>query len=35
RLDQATGEEMFRRLLGELQNTYEFPNEFSVKDGKK
>lgn len=35
RLDLATGEEMFRRLLGELQNTYEFPNEFSVKDGKK
>ena len=35
RLDLATGEEMFRLLLGELQNTYEFPNEFSIKDGKK
>lgn len=35
RLDFATGEKLFRRLLGELQNSYEFPNEFSVKDGKK
>ncbi|MBK6963518.1 MAG: DUF2764 family protein [Bacteroidales bacterium] len=35
RLDYATGEGLFRRLLGELQNSYEFPNEFSVKDGKK
>ncbi|MHC1775041.1 MAG: DUF2764 family protein [Lentimicrobium sp.] len=35
RLDFATGEGLFRRLLGELQNSYEFPNEFSVKDGKK
>lgn len=35
RLDQATGEKLFRRLLGELQNSYEFPNEFSIKDGKK
>lgn len=35
KLDQPTGEEMFRRLLGELQNSYEFPNEFSVNDGKK
>lgn len=35
KLDQPTGEEMFRRLLGELHNSYEFPNEFSIKDGKK
>jgi hypothetical protein len=35
RLDQPTGEEMFRRLLGELKNSYEFPNEFSIKDGRK
>lgn len=35
RLDLATGEEMFRLLLGQLQNSYEFPNEFSIKDGKK
>jgi len=35
RLDQATGEEMFRRLLSQLQNSYEFPNEFSAKDGRK
>ncbi|MBK6345045.1 MAG: DUF2764 family protein [Bacteroidales bacterium] len=35
KLDYATGEEMFRRMLGELQNSYEFPNEFSIKDGKK
>lgn len=35
RLDFATGEKLFRRLLGDLQNSYEFPNEFSVKDGKK
>jgi len=35
KLDQPTGEEMFRRMLSELHNSYEFPNEFSVKDGKK
>lgn len=35
KLDQPTGEEMFKRLLGDLLNSYEFPNEFSVKDGKK
>ncbi len=35
RLDQSTGEEMFRRLLGELKHSYEFPNEFSIKDGRK
>lgn len=35
KLDLPTGEEMFRRMLGELHNSYEFPNEFSVKDGKK
>jgi len=35
RLDLFTGEEMFRLLLSELQNSYEFPNEFSIKDGKK
>jgi len=34
-LDYATGEEMFRKMLGDLQNSYEFPNEFSIKDGKK
>lgn len=34
-LDYATGEEMFRKILGDLQNSYEFPNEFSIKDGKK
>lgn len=35
KLDKATGEELFRQLLGDLQNSYEFPNEFSVKDGRK
>jgi len=35
RLDPKTGEELFRRLLGDLQSSYEFPNEFSIKDGKK
>lgn len=31
KLDPKTGEELFRRLLGDLQTGYEFPNEFSVK----
>lgn len=35
KLDPKTGEELFRRLLGDLQSSYEFPNEFSIKDGKK
>ena len=35
KLDQQTGEEMFRRLLSELKHSYEFPNEFSIKDGRK
>ncbi|MBW6489711.1 MAG: DUF2764 domain-containing protein [Lentimicrobium sp.] len=35
RLDKPTGEEMFRQLLGDLQNSYEFPNEFAIKDGRK
>ncbi|MFH1121063.1 MAG: DUF2764 family protein [Bacteroidota bacterium] len=35
RLDQPTGEEMFRHLLGELRHSYEFSNEFSIKDGRK
>lgn len=35
KLDPKTGEELFRRLLGDLQSNYEFPNEFSIKDGKK
>jgi len=35
KLDLQTGEEMFKRMLDELQNSYEFDNEFSVKDGKK
>jgi hypothetical protein len=35
RLDPATGEELFRNLLGTLQNSYEFPNEFNIKDGRK
>lgn len=34
-LDQSTGEEMFRKLLGELKNSYEFSNEFAIKDGRK
>lgn len=34
RLDPASGEELFRKLLGELQNSYEFPNEFSIRDGR-
>lgn len=34
-LDPATGEELFRNLLGSLQNSYEFPNEFNIKDGRK
>lgn len=35
KLDPKTGEELFRRLLGDLQSGYEFPNEFSTNDGKK
>ena len=35
KLDKATGEEMFRQLLGDLQNSYEFSKEFSIKDGRK
>jgi hypothetical protein len=34
-LDPATGEEMFRRLLDTLKKSYEFPTEFSIKDGRK
>lgn len=29
-LDPKTGNELFRRLLGDLQSGFEFPNEFSV-----
>lgn len=35
KLDKATGEEMFRQLLGDLQNSYEFSKDFSIKDGRK
>lgn len=35
KLDKATGEEMFRQLLNDLQNSYEFSKEFSIKDGRK
>lgn len=35
KLDPKAGEELFRRLLGNLQSSYEFPNEFNVNDGKK
>ncbi len=35
KLDPKTGEELFRRLLGDLQSGYDFPNEFSLKDGKQ
>lgn len=35
KLDKTTGEELFRQLIGDLQNSYEFPNEFSIKDGRK
>jgi hypothetical protein len=35
KLDKSTGEELFRQLIGDLQNSYEFPNEFSIKDGRK
>ncbi|HLO91627.1 MAG TPA: DUF2764 family protein [Lentimicrobium sp.] len=35
KLDPKTGEELFRRLIGDLQSGYEFPNEFSINDGKK
>ena len=35
KLDKATGEEMFRQLLGELQSSYEFSKDFSIKDGRK
>jgi hypothetical protein len=30
KLDKKTGEEMFRRLLNDLENSYEFPKEFNV-----
>ncbi|HLN54039.1 MAG TPA: DUF2764 family protein [Lentimicrobium sp.] len=35
KLDPKTGEELFRRLIGDLQSGYDFPNEFSVNDGKR
>ena len=35
KLDKATGEEMFRQLLDDLQNSYEFSKEFSIRDGRK
>lgn len=35
KLDKATGEQMFRQLLGDLQNSYEFSKDFSIKDGRK
>ena len=35
KLDKPTGEEMFRQLLGDLQNSYEFSKDFSIKDGRK
>jgi hypothetical protein len=35
KLEPKTGEELFRRLLGDLQSGYEFPNEFSLNNGKK
>ncbi len=35
KLDPKIGEELFRRLIGDLQSGYDFPNEFSLKDGKK
>jgi len=30
KLDKKTGEEMFRRLVKDLENSYEFPKEFNV-----
>lgn len=30
KLDKKSGEEMFRRLLNDLENSYEFPKEFNV-----
>lgn len=30
KLDKKTGEEMFRRLLNDLENSYEFPKEFNI-----
>lgn len=30
KLDTKTGEEMFRRLVNDLENSYEFPKEFSI-----
>ena len=35
KLEPKTGEELFRRLLGDLQSGYEFPNEFSLNNGKR
>lgn len=35
KLEPKTGEELFRRLLGDLQSGYEFPIEFSLNNGKK
>ncbi|MFA6949074.1 MAG: DUF2764 family protein [Lentimicrobiaceae bacterium] len=35
KLDPKEGEKLFRRLLGDLQSSYEFPKEFNVNDGKK
>lgn len=35
KLDPKTGEELFRKLLGDLKSGYDFPNEFTIKDGKK
>lgn len=30
KLDKKTGEEMFRRLVSDLENSYEFPKEFNI-----
>jgi hypothetical protein len=34
-LDKEKGQQMFSKLLSELQSNYEFPDEFAVKYGKR
>jgi len=34
-LDYVTGEKMFRKLLDQLEKSYEFPNEFTINEKRK
>lgn len=34
-LDMETGKQMFRKLVEDLEQSYEFPEEFAIKDARK